>query len=161
MPLMGACKTLMNPCPFLFCLVNVPGTETGLRISPSINFWIGIIIPRLSNVFCVNGRLVSPDEDVSTKDLSVPDNLLYCPAGSSQVAIAERMITTIKIGIGPGNDLLFDIVKFFFSTCCDCTAFITYFIRLYFFNTSITSLCGNAYDLLPLIPTIVSAATIA
>jgi hypothetical protein len=47
--------------------------------------------------------------------LPVTESLLYCPAGKSQVVIAARMITIIKIGIGPGKDL-FIAMWFYFSS---------------------------------------------
>jgi len=38
MPLIGACSIFKNPCGVLGCFVNVPGIDTGLCISPLINF---------------------------------------------------------------------------------------------------------------------------
>ena len=108
-PLTGACKILMKPCWFLFCLVKEPGTETGLRISPVINFSAFMCMPRLSNVCCVSGRATSLLSVTILKFLSATDSLLYCPAGKSQVLIAASIITIIKIGMGPGSDFLFAI----------------------------------------------------
>ena len=67
-------------------------------------------MPKLSNVPCVNGSRVSPDGAVTTNDLSsLTDSLLYCPAGNNQVLTAAIMMTSIKMLMGLGKELLLDI----------------------------------------------------
>jgi len=63
---------------------------------------------KLSSVFCVSGRWVSPVCETNRKDCPLAtDSLLYCPAGNTHVQTAAIMVTTISMVIGPGNDLLF------------------------------------------------------
>ena len=67
--------------------------------------------PRLSRVCCEKGRVVSLLAVVNWKAFPpILPNLLYSPAGKSQVLMAARMITTIRMEIGAGKELLIAMV---------------------------------------------------
>jgi hypothetical protein len=69
-------------------------------------------MPRLSSVFCDRGTLVVPEGPVTTNVFSsLTESLAYWPAGNNQVLIAARIMTSIKMEIGLGKNLLLDMVR--------------------------------------------------
>src|SRR5665213_276590 len=99
--------------------------EMGLRKSPLLNFFKGMLMSRLSRVCWVKGNETAPAVDVTTKAwLLSTDNLLYCPEGKNQVLIAASTITSIiKVSaLGKLLGFLMFIVRFwqieiYFSSC--------------------------------------------
>ena len=87
--------------------------DIGFEMLPCVNFSNWMFMERLSNVFCVKGKVTEPVFELTTNALLLSlVNLLYCPAGKSQVLMAAIMMTHIINVVAVGS------VSFFFIVCC-------------------------------------------